>query len=173
MRLLPLARVAIIASTLALFAACSKNSTPTSPTPQRGADGPQTIAADSVTLLEDFSARQVFPTNNWWNLDISMAPVAHNRRRSSTSLAAARRAIPRRRASCTRTSARLPTASPTSASAPTRRCFPSRSLPMAPARRRRRSRPPARLSHSERGADRTELHRGRRARRRARVAIDI
>jgi len=26
-------------------------------------------------LLEDFSARQVFPASNWWNLDISSAPV--------------------------------------------------------------------------------------------------
>jgi hypothetical protein len=26
-------------------------------------------------LLEDFSARQIFPTDNWWNADISLAPV--------------------------------------------------------------------------------------------------
>ncbi|MBK8233853.1 MAG: hypothetical protein IPK72_25575 [Candidatus Eisenbacteria bacterium] len=29
-------------------------------------------------LLEDFSARQVFPPDNWWNLDISSAPVDAN-----------------------------------------------------------------------------------------------
>jgi hypothetical protein len=74
MRIVSLVRVAIITSTLAL-AACSKNSTPTSPTPPRGADGPQGITADSVLLLEDFTSRQIFPTNNWWHLDISMAPV--------------------------------------------------------------------------------------------------
>jgi hypothetical protein len=26
-------------------------------------------------LLEDFSSRQVFPADNWWNLDVSSAPV--------------------------------------------------------------------------------------------------
>jgi len=34
--------------------------------------------ADSAKLLEDFSARSFFPANNWWNLDISSAPVAAN-----------------------------------------------------------------------------------------------
>lgn len=29
----------------------------------------------TVVLLEDFSARRVFPASNWWNLDISGAPV--------------------------------------------------------------------------------------------------
>jgi hypothetical protein len=29
-----------------------------------------------VILLEDVSARQVFPADNWWNLDISKAPVS-------------------------------------------------------------------------------------------------
>jgi hypothetical protein len=33
------------------------------------------VAADSVLLLEDFTGRQVFPVSNWWNLDISVAPV--------------------------------------------------------------------------------------------------
>jgi hypothetical protein len=28
-----------------------------------------------VVLLEDFTARQVFPADNWWNLDISTAPT--------------------------------------------------------------------------------------------------
>lgn len=28
-----------------------------------------------VVLLEDLTARQLFPTDNWWNLDISAAPV--------------------------------------------------------------------------------------------------
>ncbi|HEU4997094.1 MAG TPA: hypothetical protein VFT29_19895 [Gemmatimonadaceae bacterium] len=32
-------------------------------------------ASGDVVLLEDFSARQVFPSSNWWNLDISAAPV--------------------------------------------------------------------------------------------------
>ena len=75
MRLLPLARTAIIASTLTLCAACSRDSAPTRPTSPRDPGGPQAIVADSVALLEDFTSRQVFPINNWWNLDISMAPV--------------------------------------------------------------------------------------------------
>jgi hypothetical protein len=28
-----------------------------------------------VVLLEDFSDRQIFPTDNWWNLEITQAPV--------------------------------------------------------------------------------------------------
>src|SRR5262245_23235700 len=37
--------------------------------------GPCPPPTDSVAVLEDFSARQVFPADNWWNLDISGAPV--------------------------------------------------------------------------------------------------
>ncbi len=33
-----------------------------------------------VVLLENFSARRVFPATNWWNLDISSAPVDANSR---------------------------------------------------------------------------------------------
>ena len=32
-------------------------------------------SAGNVAVLEDFSARQVFPSDNWWNLDVSAAPV--------------------------------------------------------------------------------------------------
>ena len=35
---------------------------------------PDTPSAN-VQLLEDFAARQVFPASNWWNVDISAAPV--------------------------------------------------------------------------------------------------
>lgn len=40
-------------------------------------DGPAAggPATPGVMLLEDLSARQVFPADNWWNLDISAAPV--------------------------------------------------------------------------------------------------
>ncbi|HEY6573001.1 MAG TPA: hypothetical protein VI198_06740 [Candidatus Eisenbacteria bacterium] len=37
--------------------------------------GPSPSATDSVALLEDFTPRQVFPADNWWNLDVSSAPV--------------------------------------------------------------------------------------------------
>ena len=59
-----------------LLAACSKDS-PQGPSsnfnpilPPGGSDG--------VALLEDFSSAQVLPSNNWWNLDVSNAPVDGN-----------------------------------------------------------------------------------------------
>jgi hypothetical protein len=33
------------------------------------------LGSDDIALLEDFSSRQVFPASNWWNVDISSAPV--------------------------------------------------------------------------------------------------
>ena len=53
-------------ATIAVAVGCSNATSDPSPTPPASAD---------VRLLEDFSARQVFPANNWWNLDISSAPV--------------------------------------------------------------------------------------------------
>jgi hypothetical protein len=50
----------------------------------RDAEGPAgsavgvPIESDSdggVVLLEDFSGRQIFPSDNWWNLDVSLAPL--------------------------------------------------------------------------------------------------
>ena len=43
---------------------------PHAPTPDGTAAG--------VVLLEDFTTRQVFPPDNWWNLDVSSAPVDGN-----------------------------------------------------------------------------------------------
>ncbi len=40
--------------------------------------GPSPLGPDSAVLLEDFSARSFFPATNWWNVDISAAPVAAN-----------------------------------------------------------------------------------------------
>lgn len=34
-----------------------------------------TVVGAAAVLLESLNGRQVFPTNNWWNLDISAAPV--------------------------------------------------------------------------------------------------
>lgn len=55
-----------------LLGGCSGGAAPTRPatTP-----APVVTATDSVGLLEDWSARQVFPADNWWNLDISSAPL--------------------------------------------------------------------------------------------------
>lgn len=38
-------------------------------------DPPDGFPAGSVILNEDFAAEQIFPASNWWNLDISSAPV--------------------------------------------------------------------------------------------------
>ncbi|NOT35427.1 MAG: hypothetical protein HOP12_14880 [Candidatus Eisenbacteria bacterium] len=54
------------------LAGCSGETSPSSPAT---APAPSGAAVDSVALLEDFSARQVFPANNWWNVDISGAPI--------------------------------------------------------------------------------------------------
>jgi hypothetical protein len=64
----------LLAASFIAFAGCSKSEHPAVPgAPVSGAARP--VASDSVVLLEDFSARQVFPSSNWWNLDISAAPV--------------------------------------------------------------------------------------------------
>lgn len=52
------------------LAACARSDAPTSP----GRD-PLGAGADSVSLLEDLTQRQVLPANNWWNVDVSQAPV--------------------------------------------------------------------------------------------------
>lgn len=36
---------------------------------------PSETGSGDVVLLEDFAARQIFPADNWWNVDISTAPV--------------------------------------------------------------------------------------------------
>jgi hypothetical protein len=36
---------------------------------------PLSIAASTARLLEDFGGRALFPSSNWWNQDISRAPV--------------------------------------------------------------------------------------------------
>ncbi|HEU4724714.1 MAG TPA: hypothetical protein VFU59_05375 [Candidatus Eisenbacteria bacterium] len=67
-------RSLLIAGAAAFFAAagCSSGSNPAEPA---GPGGPSPSATDSVALLEDFSARQVFPADNWWNVDVSSAPL--------------------------------------------------------------------------------------------------
>ena len=60
-----------LASALAWTLGCSTGKSPMQP----GAPGPGVGASDSVALLEDFSSRQIFPADNWWNLDVSGAPI--------------------------------------------------------------------------------------------------
>jgi len=75
MRIASHLRISLVAGALLMSAACISPRTPTAPTVDRGSDPPTGSSADSVVLLEDFSARQIFPTDNWWNADISLAPV--------------------------------------------------------------------------------------------------
>jgi hypothetical protein len=67
-----------IASILALvlLAGCGGgHRAATAPDPAHISDASQ---SSGVVLLEDFSSRQIFPTSNWWNLDVSQAPVDAN-----------------------------------------------------------------------------------------------
>src|SRR5215216_1289790 len=52
---------------LFVLASCSAGTEPTAPTLRAGDAG--------AVLLEDFSTRQIFPADNWWNLDVSAAPL--------------------------------------------------------------------------------------------------
>jgi hypothetical protein len=66
---------ALFLAALPFLAACSRDN-PTAGGLGREADDPPVTTA--VTLLEDFSAKQVFPPDNWWNLDVSTAPIDEN-----------------------------------------------------------------------------------------------
>ena len=50
---------------------------PSAPTTPTGPSAPSTPSAPSsgVALNDDFSARTLFPSDNWWNQDISRAPL--------------------------------------------------------------------------------------------------
>src|SRR5262249_61885722 len=65
---------ALFLSSLTLAASCSR-APATSPS-QSGIGGNRGPGQPTlgVVLLEDFTDRQVFPADNWWNLDISTAP---------------------------------------------------------------------------------------------------
>lgn len=64
----------------ALIVACGGDSVPTGPsalpggipTPGPAAGGPSTSV---VRLADDFGGRQLFPSDNWWNQEITNAPV--------------------------------------------------------------------------------------------------
>ena len=69
-------------------AACGHDATPigpTTPTPTAAAPAPSPAPSpapaptpaptSAVTLNDDFSARLLFPADNWWNQDISGAPI--------------------------------------------------------------------------------------------------
>lgn len=74
-----------VCTTLMGLTACSSERAPTSPSPAPTppaagvpAPGPGPSPAPSSTVVrlnDDFGGRQLFPADNWWNQDISTAPV--------------------------------------------------------------------------------------------------
>jgi hypothetical protein len=63
---------ALAALAIGLFISCSDDGGPTGPGSGSYFGTP---GGSGVQLLENFSHRRVLPANNWWNLDISRAPV--------------------------------------------------------------------------------------------------
>ena len=59
---------------LVVLAGCGRS--PSAPVEPRAT--PASRLAAGVAIDEDFTGRQVFPTDNWWNLDITTAPVDPN-----------------------------------------------------------------------------------------------
>jgi hypothetical protein len=60
------------------IAACGgSDDSPSSPTAPSGPGTPSTPSAPStgVALNDDFSGRSLFPSDNWWNQDVSRAPL--------------------------------------------------------------------------------------------------
>jgi hypothetical protein len=64
--------VLILASTLLPAPGCSRGGPAA---PGGGTEPPFGAAASTVILNEDLTARQVLPADNWWNLDVSEAPL--------------------------------------------------------------------------------------------------
>lgn len=67
-------------SVCALMVACGGDPGPTSPSPVPGptpapAPPPGGPSTSVVRVTEDFAGRQLLPSDNWWNQDISSAPV--------------------------------------------------------------------------------------------------
>src|SRR3712207_1825376 len=80
LRSLPAWRRVISCAILCLLAAgCGEDGAPTAPTGPTSPAGPVAPGgggtSGAVLLTEDFGGRQLFPSDNWWNQDISTAPV--------------------------------------------------------------------------------------------------
>lgn len=67
----PIRGIALILA-LAALAGCSSAEPPTTPLDSAP---PAAAFADSVVLLQDLTGMQIFPLDNWWNLDVTTAPV--------------------------------------------------------------------------------------------------
>jgi hypothetical protein len=75
-------RVWLLRFAFVFMAACSHDTTPTAPTTHQEPATPEAPQAptsptqtSAVTLSDDFSGRRLLPNDNWWNQDISAAPV--------------------------------------------------------------------------------------------------
>src|SRR5215831_15948147 len=66
-------RCLLISGALVLSIACGGNS-PTNPTSPSSPAVPSG-SSSGAQLTDDFGGRQLFPSDNWWNEDISAAPV--------------------------------------------------------------------------------------------------
>jgi hypothetical protein len=71
-------RIALIFLAGVVAAACGGEgmpASPSSPSQPPGTPGPGAPAGADVRVGEDFGNRQLFPADNWWNQDITNAPV--------------------------------------------------------------------------------------------------
>jgi hypothetical protein len=71
-----IARLALIASLALTLGACASEAPPPAPRTPAADANPPVVAAP--VLLEDFAGQPIFPPNNWWNLDVTNAPVDPN-----------------------------------------------------------------------------------------------
>jgi hypothetical protein len=76
----PLARVGACALAGALVIACGNDRGPTAPSgsPDGGSTAtppPTGTATGEVRLTDDLGGRQLFPSDNWWNQDVTQAPI--------------------------------------------------------------------------------------------------
>jgi hypothetical protein len=70
------AHARLLGAAVLMLAGCSQAGAPDRPT--QPPLGPPASTTESVVIDEDLTARQVFPITNWWNLDVSQAPVDAN-----------------------------------------------------------------------------------------------
>jgi hypothetical protein len=63
----------ILGAAVFVLAGCSPADAPDRP--MQPPLGPPASTTESVVINEDLTARQVFPITNWWNLDVSQAPL--------------------------------------------------------------------------------------------------
>jgi hypothetical protein len=78
-RLVPCVAIALAAWSVVGATACSGGDSLTSPSTTPGGQGSSSGspggAASGVQLTDDFGGRALFPSDNWWNQDISNAPI--------------------------------------------------------------------------------------------------